>query len=276
MALLNFVRVDKESIFTWVHSAGDDDAPEPVWPGLWEMSYPEDRRVSPYFRFGINNGDGEGLAVWRSAAFAMCRGLTSLAIPSYHRDRAAAMLGRDREQVDLIEWEYEVDNENGDIERADKGFVPGRACVPMSPEPDEFQRRNRTRAGLFEVQSLDDFTALEIAVSGDVSSEVAVLAIDGSRDRDWVLASLRSDTRPRLDELLQPGECFVDVSIVRDRFLGQTSYLIMKSVNDLDDRVRAVAQHYNRAWDTYLRKVDTISTFEEFALAMEDLLAPPR
>lgn len=275
-SLLNFRAGDTTPIRVWSHAADDESSPRSTWTGLWEMEYPNDPTLSPFLRFGINNVDGEGFAVWRAAAFALCEGLERIVIPAYYRDEAAAQLGVKRESVELIRWEYEVDNDQPAIARADKGFVAARSCVPMRPAPDAFERSNAALAGAFRISTLEQFDAVDVAVSGDASSEVTILGLDGPDRVAEVLAGLRQRRRPKLHKLLEPGEVFVDVSIVRDRFLGQTSYLIVKAHDDRSEQIRSVAAYYNDAWNSYLQRVDDITTFEEFASAIEQLRAPPK
>ena len=274
-SILPFVNHSAGPLVTYAIAAADDDIQRPLWPGLWELDYPEDKTLSPYLRFGINNGDGEHLAVWRAAAWAMVRNLSVCCIPMYYRDDAASMLSVSPERIRFIDWEYEVDNEKPTLDTADEGFVPGRSCVPIRPQPTEYERSNAGRAGLFDIYSFDELTLIELAVAGDATSEIALFGLAGERRRSELLDALRGTRRPVLNDVLGPNERFVDLSVVRDRFGGLTSYFIVRSFDpNIHDVVRSVAAHFDAAWEQYVAEVSTITTFEDFGAAMGRLLAP--
>lgn len=76
-------------------------------------------------------------------------------------------------------------------------------------------------------------------------------------------------------EVLRPGEMFVDLAVVRDRFLGHTSYLIVKSAEPIDDRIHALTAHYLRAFNNYVTELRSVRTLSEFHAAIEKLLTVP-
>ncbi len=276
-SILPFERLAGGPLTTFVIRANDDDIREPLWRGLWELDYPTDRALNPYLRFGINNGDGEHLAVWRAAAWAMLSDLTVSCIPMYYRDRAATTLGISPTDVVLIDWEYDLDTEAPDFESADRGFVRGRSCVPIRPEPSAFEKANAGRAGLFSLRSFDDLTAVELAVGGDANSEIALFGLRSDEQRRHDLTvGLRSHERPVLETLLLPDEWFIDLSVVRDRFLGTFSHFVVRSsAPDLPDRLTRITNHYDEAWRRYEERVPSIDDFVQFTEAIEALLAPP-
>ncbi len=272
---LQFYHEYRDGLHSYIASANDEDLPPPAWPGLWEEQYPAERVDNPYHRWGINNSDGEALAVWRALAWALTGGRRRFAIPTYYRDEAAALLGLDRAATQLIRWEYQIDVEQSEWSDADKGFVPGRACVPIRPEPDPWQRAHRGFAGLFRLTAFEQLTALDQVVGFDASSEITLFGVTDTPERAGSLAAaLNSIDRPTLTELLLPGEVFVDLAMVRDRGIGWTSYFAVQTTEPTDD-VDRKAQHYRERFGRYHDQLSTIRTFEDFHVAIEQLLDPP-
>ncbi|MEV4481611.1 hypothetical protein [Micromonospora coxensis] len=271
---LRFAYAERDGLHTYVARAGEQDMPEPLWPGLWEQSYPSAPQLSPYLRHGINNACGEALAVWRALAWALTEGTERHAIPCYYRDEAAGLLGVDRAAIRTVGWEYEVDVERADWPAADRGFVPARACVPLRPAPDAWQRAHRARAGLFPLDTFAQLTALELAVAGDAASEITLFGLGPGHDSLGLVDALDRPDRPELHEVLRPGDVFVDLAVVRDAPTGWTNYLTVKSL-DPTDRVWHLADHYSAAFRRYLAVVPRLRTFEDFHAAIDDLLAAP-
>ena len=112
----------------YVSTAGDDTLAGPLWSGL-QPPYALEPRANPWFRFGINNADGEDLAVWRALAWALTEGSERYALPTYDRDQVAAKMHVPRHEVVLVRWEYRIDVRQNTFGEADIGFVPAKACV---------------------------------------------------------------------------------------------------------------------------------------------------
>ncbi|MGB2570946.1 hypothetical protein ACPFP2_21210 [Micromonospora citrea] len=273
---LRFEHAERDGVHTYVARVGEQDMPEPLWPGLWEQSYPTAPELSPYLRHGINNSCGEAPAVWRALAWALTEGTERHAIPCYYRDEAANLLGVDRATIRTVGWEYEVDVERADWPAADRGFVPARACVPLRPAPDRWQRDHRERAGLFPLDTFAQLTALELAVGGDAASELTLFGLGGPAGRrsPGLADVLDRPDRPELRHLLRPGDVFVDLAVVRDYPMGWTNYLTVKTLGPTD-RVWDLADHYSAAFRRYLAALPRIRTFEDFHAAIDELLAAP-
>ncbi|MFY1652145.1 hypothetical protein ACN27J_14770 [Solwaraspora sp. WMMB762] len=269
---LRFDHEHRDGLHVYVARPTEAELPGPAWTGLWEQDYPEEPYRNPWRRYAINNNDGEALAVWRAFAWALTAGRSRYAIPAYYRDQAAQLLGIDREAVQLVRWEYEVDSESSEWPAADVGFVPGRACVPMRPPPDQWERDHAGFAGLFTLDSFDDLLNLHLAVAGDASSEVTLFALSDPDRAELLAAALNQDDRPDLADILQPGDIFVDLTVAHD--LGFTSTLTVKATEAVEE-IDQLADHFSQAFRRYLGKLDRIDSFGEFCEAIDDLLAPP-
>lgn len=264
----------RDGLHCYAFRADETDLPGPAWPGLWEQEYPEDPDLNPWRRHAINNSDGEALAVWRALAWALTAGRRRLAIPAYYRDQAARFLGVNREAVQLVRWEYKVDVEQPEWPTADIGFVPARACVPLRPAAEPWERDHAQFAGLFELTIFRHLTDLDLAISGDASSELTLFALCDPDRADLLTAALNQNDRPHLADILQSGDIFVDLAVVRDPGTGETSYLTVKAP-DAAEEVQQVADHFSRAFRRYLDQVSQIRALDEFHAAIDGLLAPP-
>ncbi len=246
---------------------------EAMWPGLWEQEYPGDTDLNPYLRFGINNGDGEPQAVWRAFAWAITNGTSRFAIPNYYGDVSAKALGHDPEAVDLVDWEYDVDvgDPSATFASADRGFVHARHVVPLQPEPTEWESSTRSKARVLPLRSLADLHQLARSTS-EATSEITIFGLV-QRDRHGALLdTLRGSTRPRLSDVIEPGDVLVDIALDHDGF--GMSHLSVRSRTPLTT-IHDVAAHFDRALERYVATVKRISGFNEFAESIEDLTRPP-
>lgn len=235
--LFNFRHEMRAGLHVYVSTAGDDTLAGPLWSGL-QPPYALEPRANPWFRFGINNADGEDLAVWRALAWALTEGSERYALPTYDRDQVAAKMHVPRHEVVLVRWEYRIDVRQNTFGEADIGFVPAKACVRTHPSPDQWELEHRHEAGIFHLSSFADLTVIDVVLSTDVTSEISIFALHaGMRRAEQLIDVLRGTDRPQLAEALRRGDIFVDLAVVRDRFLGYTSYFTVASPDDIGDRL---------------------------------------
>ncbi len=269
--LFNFLHSVDAGIHTYSSSAAL--ALEAVWPGLWEQAYPEAQNLNPYLRFGINNGDGEPLAVWRAFAWAVTNGTARYAIPNYYGDDSARALGFDSGAVDLVDWEYDVDVADADaaFEMADRGFVRARHVVPGRPPPSEWDRSTRSKARLLPLRAMGDLHQLA-RVTSEATSEITIFGLAGPDRYAALLHILRSPERPSLLDVLKPGDLLVDLAVEHDGF-GR-SHMSVRSTEPLKE-IDNLAAHFSRSFARYVEGIGQVETFKEFAEAVEDLTRPP-
>lgn len=271
--MLSFETFRQDDLLWHVVTGSDDSAFNPVWPGLWEGPWPdEESGVSPWHRFAINNQDAEPLAVWRAFAWAMTASPVRAVLPRYDRDQVARCLDLERGQVPMVRWEYSVDYEAFPFPSANKGFEPARSCIPIRPEPDEWERGHASLAGLFEVSELDQLHLVDMGVSFDVASEMSLFGVGTGSFEDFRVR-LDTDDRPRLAQILSSGDRFAHLTVVRDRFLGRHSYFALASRQDQSKRIAELVELFSGRWQRYLGEVAGIQTHEAFADAMGRLLA---
>jgi hypothetical protein len=272
--MFDFEHVVVEGLHWHALTAGDGDVPDPQWPGLWEREYGSDRVDNPFLRFGVNNGDGEVFAVWRALAWSLTSGAARIGLPRYDRDQAANHLQVEPSRLRFVRWEFGVDPEIGTFEEARQGFVEARSCVPIRPEPTAWEREHRDLAAIFELGSFEDLTELDLAVSFDVASEMSVFAIRSGSIGD-LQRRLSVPDRPLLRDVLDRGDRLVHFTIVRDRFVGQRSYLVLAAHEDLSDELQAATSDFSKRWESYCASAPTLGSFQAFNAAMERLLGLP-
>jgi hypothetical protein len=238
--------------------------------------YSVDPLANPWHRFGINNADGEDLAVWRALAWALTGGRERYALPVFDRDGVAAKLHVPRHDLVLVRWEYRVDVEQETPDEADLGFLPAKACVRIHPQPDAWELEHRDEAGLFQLSSFSDLTGVDLVLSRDVWSELGIFGLQiGIGGAERLIESLRAPEQPQLAQVLGPGDVFVDLAIVRDRFLGNTSYFTLVSPAEMGARLAVLVDHYEAAFVRYADRAPGLKNFEAFAAAVEELLRGP-
>jgi hypothetical protein len=175
------------------------------------------------------------------------------AIPAYYRDQAARLLDQDPR---FIAWEYEVNAECEDPVERDVGFIPARAATSIPPLA--YERDHRAQAGLFTIETFEDLVSVTVATLGDASAEVTLLAVLAEDGLDQVLNQLRGRRPPRLEQVLEPGDRFFDLTIGVD--LGYWDSLIVASKDDLSAEVAAAARRFERAVEHYESRVDQTTT----------------
>ena len=269
--LFDFRHTADAGVHTYACSASV--ALEAVWPGLWEQEYPRDSNLNPYLRFGINNGDGEPQAVWRAFAWAITNGTTRFAIPNYYGDDPANALGLDLAAVDLVDWEYDVDvgDPNATFATADRGFVHARHVVPLRPEPTEWERSTRSKARVLPLRSLADLHQLARATS-EATSEITIFGLLHSDRYGALLDTLRGSARPRLSDVIEPGDVLVDLAVEHDGF--GMSHLSVRSRTPLT-AIHDIAAHFDRSFERYVTQVEAVGGFDEFAESIEALTRSP-
>ncbi|WNV90016.1 hypothetical protein [Umezawaea sp. Da 62-37] len=224
----------------YAYLPGEDLPLDDPWAGLFE-EWSEDGVLmtrTPMTEYAVNNCNCEEVAVYLGLVWRLTEGRHRVALPTYYRDEAAALVGQ---EPTFVEWEYDVDAAVPDLAGRDKGFVPGRACVPFRPEPTAWQREHAAQAGLFDLREPSDLVAMLRATLGDATAEVTVFAVE---DRERLVHALRTPTRPDLASVLAPGDVFVDLTIGVDEHYSDS--IVVVSHDDLGARVAELTEDAER------------------------------
>jgi hypothetical protein len=257
---------------SWVLEIAVDRHPEPCWPGLWELEYPEDAG-NPYRAYGVSNGDGEFFHLLRAMAWATTSGVR-LVVGNYYRDQVADALGLPREAAVMTAWEYEVDEGEPDLAHAVAGYVKARACVPIRPTSDRWQSAHADKAGLFEISTFRQLSAVDLAIAGDASSEITLYCLPDANSRSALAAVLTGSEPPSADGTLRIAHRLIDLTQVRDLYSTGASRLLIHSRHDEERRLAEIAAAASSAWESYQRSVRQLRSFDDFHLAMKALTAP--
>jgi len=274
--LFDFTHRMDHDLHVYTSRAADDELTGWRWQGFPPPYDTTDRHANPWFRYGINNNDGEDVAVWRALAWALSSGNSCYAIPVYYRDDVAHWMEMPRESVTLVRWQYEMDCGESDERRADHGFVPARSCVRTAPPPEPWEVEHRGETGIFPLTTFDDLTSVELGICRDATSEVGICAVSAGPDRfNDLVGILQSDERPDLSKMIREGELWIDLSIVRDRFLGLSSYFLIKSHDDISGRLHELVVHFEAALDSYIEHLPQIDSFDSWCAAVDKVLSGP-
>lgn len=259
-------------VYSWVLAIPVDRHPEPCWPGLWELEYPDDEG-NPFLTYGVNNGDGEFFHLLRAMAWVL-GGAQPAVVGNYYRDEVAHALGRPRDAALMTTWEYQVDESEPDLAQADKGYVKARACVPNRPAPDTWQAAHADRAGLFPISTFQHLTAVDVAVAGDASSEITLYGLPDSGSPSTLAAALNTDEPPPLPQILHIADTLIDLTQVRDLYSDGASRLLIHSRTDHAPRLREIEGAAEQGWNRYQETVPRLRTWDDFHQAMAALVAP--
>jgi hypothetical protein len=268
VSLFNFEHSYRDGFHQYV-TAGEV-ALDAVWPGLWEMQYPSDASLNPFLRFGINNGDGERLAVWRALSWAASAGLERFVIPNYYGDDSATALGIDPRTVDHVDWDYDIDVADPDAAfgDADRGFVKARHVVPLRPEPTSWERSTSGKARVIPLGRLSQLLALGPVVS-EATSHITLFGLAAADRLPDLLQVLRGRRKPELADVLDVAKVMVDTAIDHDGF-GR-SYLVIRSKTELE-KLDAIVAGFEQRFEAFSVRSSSINSFEDFGAAVETLL----
>lgn len=234
------------------------DAPfHALQPGVIDSS---DRSRNPVYRFGFTLGDeGERLAVWRAIAWAITEGTARYAITFY--------LPQDFPRRPLD------DVGDGDLVR---GLAWSTSDPP--PRPPGWPRYWDWKADRFEGESLFDLgswsdltTFVEPLYSSDFF-EIAIFGLTAEDGFPRLIKRLRLTRHPLFDEVFDRDDVLVYFAVGMETDIQ--SHLCIKARRPLPE-VEALSRHYRAAFLSYQDKIGEITDFEQFATAVEQLLAPP-
>ena len=214
MRPIHFIRTRENDLFVYrlFHDQFDNPIIGQSWDGLFESEPYEDELRNPYFNFAINNGLGEDNIIYTTLIWQLLKGKAAFGIPNYYRDEAKDILKKDFE---FIIWEYDLEYEYDMTEPKDNGFVEGRSCIPIRPEPTEWQKNHKHLAGLFTIDKYQDIIGLELATFGDASSEITFFGLDS--DNNNLVDKLSTSEKPTLDKILSDHDIFIDLVIGHDK-----------------------------------------------------------
>ena len=174
----------------------------------------------------------------------------------------------------MTTWEYQVDEDEPDLAQAVRGYVKARACVPIRPAPDPWQSGHADQAGLFQISTFEELSAVDVAVAGDASSEITLYCLPDANDRSALVSALTGTVPPSAQDILSIAVRLIDITQIRDLYSAGASRLLVHSCHDEERRLREIAAAANRAWDSYQSSVAQLRNFDDFHEAMKALTAP--
>lgn len=231
---------------------------ERSWNGLdYDMFY-KDETKSPHNNFGMSNGLREDNIIYSSILWRLLKGKNSFGIPNYYKNAPWKTLLKD---FDFILWEYDIEYDNYMTRPKDNGFVKGRSCILLYREPNEWQSKHKDYAGLFKIGTYNDIIGLELAVFGDVSSEISFFGLVNN-DKEYLIDKLTDKNRPELKDILNQHDIFINLLIGHD--MGYYASLSVYSREDISEQINRVSAEIYSKCIAYEDKVYRINTIDEF------------
>jgi hypothetical protein len=295
-----FERWVDDRIYTYRHIAREGPVVEKNWPGLFQ-EWP-DYGPTPRTELGVGSNNCEEVAVYLGLIWRLTRGLALYGVPRFHRDAGMARVGS---PYSLINWEYDVENEEGPELGTINGFVPARSSVRLWPPPGPWEREHENKAGFFELAVFDVLRDVLMGLMGDARAEFNLYALS-SADYDEALAdfqksgplavtdlreafealrafeppvlpgamdtlaALQDPEPPRLGSLLGPDEMLIDLSLGID--MGYADVILIHSTTDLSGRLDPLVAEYESAISAYEGDIEEIKSIPEFIERMRELL----
>ena len=270
MRNIDFIKTVENGLF--IHRLYYDRFDNPIieksWSGLFENEPYEDKLKNPYYNFGINNNLTEDNIIFSTFIWQILKDKKSFGIPCYYRDEAKAILKKD---FDFIAWEYDLEYDECEIHMAepkDNGFVKGRSCIPIRPEPSEWQKKHKDLAGLFQVESYSDVIGLELATFGDATSEISFFGLN-TNDKNFLIQKLSTTKRPDLTDILEQEDIFIDLLIGQD--MGYWTCLSVYSKTDISSLIKNITTDIYNKCKLYEENIDGIKTIDEFINEMKKI-----
>jgi hypothetical protein len=257
---LAFDVFEHDGLHSYLHIA-HDGLVERHWPGLLQEW---GEGPTPFMEYGIT--DSEDRAIYQALIWRLTAGLQLYGIPRFHREAGTRAAG---EPFALVDWEYEIENEQGPALGEIRGFVPAPSSVRLTPPPGPWQPELADKAGLFELPVFAVFRDVLTGLQGDATAELNVFGLADRAD-STILDALSQPAPPRLAEVLGPADVFVDICIGVD--LGFADVLLIQSHNDLAVQLDPLVAEYNAAIETYEGEIDEIIDMESFLQRIELLV----
>jgi hypothetical protein len=124
------------------------------------------------------------------------------------------------------------------------------------------------------IRLIRQLTDIDRVLAADNASELTVFGLHHAGRRDILAAALNRSDRPEPVTLLEPGEVFVHLAMVREAGAGVASHLTVKTP-EANPEVDRLAGHFSQAFRRYRDLAGRIRTLDDFHAAIDDLLAPP-
>jgi hypothetical protein len=229
------------------------------------------------YRFVSAEGDDEAReGMYREFVWELCRSCAVYAIPGGEGAFASEALGA---EFDLVKWDFALDTVEGPRLGEVLGFLPVRIgtrwhatftnadeidVVDLTQEeaadleslnamiarvfdgplvaaapirPPGWRPEWSTRAALYPIENI-----MALAISQQVAvppaRQVTVFAIPRAR-HDRLVQRLLADIPPRVQDLLDPGELLISLTIGED--IGYRDVILVQSTTDIGDRVDSLA-----------------------------------
>lgn len=243
----------------------DNPIIEKSWNGLYETELSEDELKNPYYNFGINNNLTEDNIIFSTFIWQLIKEKISFGIPCYYRDEAKGILKKD---FDFIAWEYALEYEHHMTEPKDNGFVKGRSCIPIRPEPSEWQKKHKELAGLFEIESYSDIIGLELATFGDATSEISFFGLH-KNNKNYLIQKLTTSQTPNLTDILENNDIFIDLLIGQD--MGYWTCLSVYSKTNISAQIKSITTDIYNKCKHYEENIDNIKTIDDFINEMKKI-----
>lgn len=245
---------------------------EHAWPEKIDQNWWDSWDYIPFDQYNVCGYSPVHNAVYLAFAWKLMEGLNHFGIPRWARDEAAEVT---KQSFDFVRWEYACFTK--DVSIHDQGFVRARS----DPGPidyidgkkkyldkETFNRRNL--AGLFSLETFDEFIGIQKPSLIDDRSETNYFGIEDQRRIAKLKRGLKSVFRPKLENLLDTKDIFINISVGLDK--GYLDSVLIKTKQDISARLEALADEFYLASQQYEMRMSEVYAMSDFTKAIGDLL----
>lgn len=196
--------------------------------------------------------DRADIALYNGFIWRLAEGLEGFGTPHCRADGAHIRSGID---FSPINWEYQIKYDGlKTAQMTDVGFVRVRKWM-------------KRISGLFRIRSFEDLINIQDADDEGPRSEVNLYYLQGGRERD-LLNALQSNTRPKLENILNDGEFFVDLGLGID---WREHTILIKSRQDMSIKIEHLESEYGSAIKSYKSVIERLADTDGGIAALKKL-----
>lgn len=243
-----------------------------AWPDKIDQNWWENWDYHPFKRYNVCGYSPVHNAIYLALAWKLTKGLNQFGIPTWARDEASKEIEK---AFDLVKWEYSCITNNGSI--LDQGFIRARSNPgPISITDGNvnyldnqiFKRRNL--AGLFTLESYEEFIGIQKPSLIEASSETNYFGIEDNKRIPRLKRSLKSFFRPKLENILGVKDIFINISVGLD--IGYPDSVIIKTKQDISSHLHALANEFYLSTKQYEIRMSEIYKMSDFTKAIGELV----
>lgn len=184
--------------------------------------------------------------------------------------RTASFLCGNDLRFDKVNWEYEIEYQsnidNTETVFSDNEFVKAKTSW-IKPPTIRWNNADEDKTAVFEIDSFETFIKVIFACIMDDCGSLNFFCISKDK-KENLIRSLQGIEKPILNQILDKNDLFITLFLGADD--GYQDYILIKSKNELTEKLNEITENINNAGQLYENKLDSIKTFDELTSLIEE------